>query len=362
MSIGIYFPKETKSSYAKTLCYIITAFLNLYSIYFFILFANYSFRHGLSEELLTNCTHVFLATLIHFHFARHSEKLVESFNLLAYKQTIFEQKKKSLKTIILASFSAILLVFILTTILMYSKQKMLEQTRIFMLFSYLPSNWYLLALSDALILAQNWILILIPGLTFVLISFIYYELGKLMHSVLIEMKKTVNKSNDDWQLANHCAYLLCKASNIVAQINEMLTMPLFYLISLFMIQGMVFTTVLAKQSLDTVMLFTLLPVQTGAIFSFLTLIILASRISEIYSKIKNTILTAESVRLKLFAEKTQASSYVGLLQMANGLTDNFSITAMGTIRIEKGTIISVFCAFISYSIILSQMVQKNVKN
>lgn len=89
--------------------------------------------------------------------------------------------------------------------------------------------------------------------------------------------------------------------------------------------------------------------------ALLFLVGLASRIPDSFSQLKNIILTSANLRHKLFSGKAEAISYVGLVQILSDLADNFYVTALGCIKIEKSIISTMLCAFVTYGAIMNQM-------
>lgn len=354
--IGISFCFQNETFLKKVVCKITTVVFNLFSIYYAILFAYHCYTLGFNGHHLIHSLQFFLASLIRFKMAKDCEIIAQGCKSLLNRNIIAAESKRPLRILIL--LSCLVNLFLLLLISVQSFIRRLNDPEAnggYMLFGYSAFNTYLLILTECLTFTQNWIEFITPGLSFVLISWIYHDLGNIMNSLKSKVKRVVNDAKSDLQQINHCVYVLSKTSNTFKQINDALTMPVFYLMSLLMIQSLVIITQLSKQSLDIEMLFIVIFIQTGVFMAFFILVGMASRISEDYSDLKNILVTSDLVRKKLFTGKPEATGYLGLLHVSNALTSNFTMTAMGALKIEKSVIITMLCGFISYGVILSQM-------
>ncbi|GFS41034.1 hypothetical protein NPIL_546711 [Nephila pilipes] len=88
------------------------------------------------------------------------------------------------------------------------------------------------------------------------------------------------------------------------------------------------------------------------------LVILGSRIHERFAEIKELVLTAPVLNERILYETPSGINHIALCHIVESLSDKAFMTAMGVIKIEKNVILSILCAFISYSVLITQVFNK----
>ncbi|GFT51239.1 hypothetical protein NPIL_23681 [Nephila pilipes] len=88
------------------------------------------------------------------------------------------------------------------------------------------------------------------------------------------------------------------------------------------------------------------------------LVILGSRIHERFAEIKELVLTAPVLNERILYEMPSGINHIALCHIVESLSDKAFMTAMGVIKIEKSVILSILCAFLSYSVLITQVFNK----
>ncbi|GFY56567.1 hypothetical protein TNIN_141391 [Trichonephila inaurata madagascariensis] len=146
-----------------------------------------------------------------------------------------------------------------------------------------------------------------------------------------------------------------KQLSIAAEKIEKVMSPIaFCLLCLFLFQTLLVTTLLLMGNIIFYKAFgTFIGI---TLFLKLCLIaVLGSQIHEKFLELKNIIASAPAIKENIFNETETTLNHIALSQMAGSLTKNIHMTALGSIKIRKSVVFSFICAFITYSVLLLQV-------
>ena len=361
MFIGIYFPHKTSSGIKKVCAKLITIILNLFSVYYFFLLCFHGFNLSFGFHFIMDALQFTSATCIRLYLSWNATKIAKNCNILLNKMpSLSRRNQKTCRIFIIVGLATTFLTFSFVQSFLYFDKYAGNYDRKYMLFDYTPLQISLIVFADFLIALRNCMLSIVPHMAIILLSFVYYELGNLVHELKMETKNTMNMQfSDDLLLVKGYCCSLSKTMHIVQQVDCVLTMPMFYLLSFLLTQIMIIVSLVTLDPKNILITAFSLFLGCGVCTSLLFIAGLASRIPGNFSGLKNIILTSSAVQEKMMSGKNEAISYVGLIQMFDKCTENFHVTAMGCLKIEKSVILCMLCAFVSYSVILNQMIPKD---
>lgn len=364
--IGVNINYADSSLFQKIFKNIITLILNLHALYYIILLTYHSYFQDLLGDGIVVMTAIqfLLATLIRLYFFRNGNVTVESCkDLLNLQGNLSRKPQKSRKTFI---YSIFILSFVAITVLAISpllrkgKCHNCLKTEEFMLFSSPASNMYLMIFAGVMRFLTNWTTLSATIFPLILLYFIYRELLITVSRVKNKIKEMASRFSEDLRLARKCEMLLFKASETVRKVDAAFSTVLFYMISILIIQEMVIITFFALELDDSALKLLAVIIGSGVVLALCALILIASRIPKTYSKVKHIILSSYVMRDGTLPIQAHDAVYLGLVQVASELAESFCITAMDVVKIDKSTIITILCGFISYGVILYQMFHVNV--
>ena len=363
MLIGIYFPYKTSSRINEISTKIIRIALNLFSMYYFILLSFHSCKSNFDFQFITTALQFILATFIRLYLSLNAKRIVENSNILLNKMSGLSRRyEKTCRNLIITALTITFSTFPLMELLLHLEENLVQVNIKYMLFDYTASQISLIVFVELLIALRNWIIFVVPYMAIILLSFIYYELGNVVYGLKTKILDTMNAQfSDDLLQMNRCCYFLSKTMQTVRRIDGVLTTPMFYVLSFLLIQIMALISIVTKDDKNTPLIVVSLFLAWGVFISLIFIVGLASRIPDNFSGLKNTILTSSIVRQKIMSGKTESISYIGFVQALDNHTENFYVTAMGCIKIEKTVILTMLCAFVSYGVMLNQMISNNLK-
>lgn len=231
-----------------------------------------------------------------------------------------------------------------------------KENREFILFNQPVLQISLIVFAEILLVLLNLTLFVVPGMAIILLIFVYYELGNLVYGLKTKISKIMaSELSHDLSQIKICAYYISKTSQIVHKVDCVLTLPMFYVLSLFIIEIMVLIAISCKHVSNVPPIAVSVFLGFGVSVALIFIVGLASRIPDNFAQLKNIILTSHNIQQKILSGKTEAISYVGLVQLLGDLTETFYVTALGSIKIRKTVILSMLCAFVTYGAMISQM-------
>ena len=363
MLIGIYFPCG-KSSKIKAVCgKIVTIFFNLFFIYYLILQGFDAYNKGFEVASAVIAPQFTLTMFMHHYLSRNAHKIVENCKFILRKKTNLPTLHEKPVRILIAIATAVSFgTFCVIEHLQHAGESDYSGKEITKnhFFNHSSLEVSLIVLAEFLMILKNWILFMVPGMTIILLSFVYYELGNFIYELKMEIANIMGTGfSKDLSQIQQCANLINKASRIVREVDSVLNKPMFYILSLLMIKILILTAVLTRNEVGAYLTAFAVYLGCGVLVALLFILCLTSRIQDNFSDTKNVILTSDTVQNKILSGGNEAISYVGLVQILNENSDKFYVTAMGFIKIEKTVILTMISAIVSYGIIFNQMIASN---
>ncbi|GFS41037.1 hypothetical protein NPIL_546701 [Nephila pilipes] len=209
-----------------------------------------------------------------------------------------------------------------------------------------------------IIVISNILLFTLQDLTVILVCFVYHKLGCFISDSKRDLTAGYSEANPTPNIIHNFATKINVLSTSIIKIDRAISPLTFYLLCLFLSQIMELTAIFLNA-------FGILWHTIFAVFLIITLIlklillvILGSRIHERFAEIKELVLTAPVVNEGILYEMPSGINHIALCHIVESLSDKLFMTAMGIIKIEKGVILSILCAFISYSVLITQVFNK----
>ncbi|GFT48676.1 hypothetical protein NPIL_399181, partial [Nephila pilipes] len=173
-----------------------------------------------------------------------------------------------------------------------------------------------------------------------------------------DLSASYSEANPTPELIHNFATKANLLSASIIKIDHAISPLAFYLLCLFLSQIMELTAMFLKGYgilwsilFGVYLVITLIP-------KLILLVILGSRIHERFVEIKELVLNAPVLNERILYEMPSGINHIALCQIVESLSDKAFMTAMGVIKIEKSVILSILCAFISYSVLITQVFQK----
>lgn len=362
IAIGVYFREQSSSKLKRCLKKILEIYFHVFSAYFIILCPFIVYYRGSEEsEHFVATVYFFLAALLRLHIVFKIKKIFEICKYTTdFVSACVPKPRRYAKICIFTYF-----VFILVLSSFVSYQQFLLKSNLsqalqvykYLLFEYPVSSEYFLILTSILEFSRNFLEIGTPALTVILLSVLYNKLIVLMKQSNLEIDDILkNRKSESKQLMD-CTQILSATCKIVNTIDKEMSIPLFYLISMQILQIMWIISIFAEPNFpDIVSSIIYLFLAANAFLSLMLVINLASKIPEIFVDIKTKIITSDFVKMKIYSAETEAISIIGLGNVLNEMVNSYQITVFG-VKIHKSMIITLFCSLITYGVILFQIVE-----
>ncbi|GFV55958.1 hypothetical protein TNCV_7561 [Trichonephila clavipes] len=206
-----------------------------------------------------------------------------------------------------------------------------------------------------IIFVNNILLFTGQDLAVVLICSVYQKLGCFISDSQRILIASYSEATPTPKTIHNFATTLNLLSTSVLKIDRILSPLAFHLLCLFLFQILELTTIFMKDKIifwhvmfGALLVITLIP-------KVILFVMLGSRIHERFTEIKAFVLTAPVSNERMLYEMPSGINHIALCQLVDSLSDNAFMTAMGVIKIEKSVILSLLCAFISYSVLITQV-------
>lgn len=356
--IGINFPCE-KVSRIKYVCgkMLATSF-NIFSLYYLTVLCFNGYNLGLKFDchFVTTTLQFILAMCIRLYFTWNTKNIVENCNILLKNLSgLSHLYEIYCKILIIIAFAISFATFCSMEFCMHIGSKT-KESRKFIVFNQPVLQISLIVFAEVLLVLLNLTLFVVPGMVITLLIFVYYELGNLVYGLKTKISKIMaSELSHDLSQIKKCAYYISKTSQIVHKVDCVLTLPMFYVLSLFIIEIMVLIAITCKHVSNITPIAFSVYLGFGVSVALIFIVGLASRIPDNFAQLKNIILTSHNIQQKILSGQTEAISYVGLVQLLDDLTETFYVTALSSIKIKKTVILSMLCAFITYGAMIFQM-------
>lgn len=356
MTLGVNFQEERSSCFEYCLKKISGFYFNAYSFYFVVLSAYFVYINGLKDgESLVAFVYFFATTVLRLHLFLKAPRIVELCKYCTISVCV-NQSRKAVVILIFFFFNLILSACVsykefLTTSNATEALGMYN----YLLFEYPVSNENFLILTSILEITRNFIELETPALVAMLLCVLYKKLIERLNQIRSRTENLVAVTDTDPQQLMECCDQLATISDLLKRVNKEMSLPLFYLLLLYILQIMALISIFAGRSPHLVHSIVFLFLVVNVLLSLLIIGSLASKLPGIFSEIKSIIMTSECLKKCIQPGQSETSTIIGLGLILNEIASTFHVTALEAIKIDKTMIITVFCSFITYGVILFQL-------
>lgn len=363
VAVGIPFPGDMNSKSKLVFEKLMYIYLNIVSVYIPILKAYHIFEGGNMKHSMVLIALNIIVIVLRLYLIRRGKNILASFcSLHKLRSMSVTSSRKKFGRWIAISSSFSYFAAIAVTISSFCKNfKYSKKMTKRLMFGYnVPGIYqgYFMAASVTIWLGENLILFVVPFMTTVLLCYVYHSLGNLIS----DYKNEVQIRHYNTTLTqNSIRRLVADLRNIsitVTGVDKEISPATMLLLSSFVSQILLFTSTLSKGSVNLfqkIMVSCLVVLLLAALF---VTVILAAQIRERFIEIKDIVSDSAVSRECIFNDVSLGVNHIALQQMIDGLVSKTHMTAMGVFKIEKSIILTVLCAFISYSALLTQVLNE----
>lgn len=360
VTVGVNIHQGNSSTLKRCLKKFLEICFHLYSLYFIILCVYLIYNKGLKDgENLVASVYFLIVAFLRLHFVFKKEKIFEvckyatdSISFDVYKSD------KHLKIYILVYFFFNLILSCFVSYKEFSftsnRSEALQMYK-YLLFDLPVSSEYFLILTSALEFCRNFLELQIPALTTMILCILYKMLADFMKRVRFRIDNIIKTQDGTAKQLTECTQLLSEACNIVSKVEKEMSVPLFYLITIHVLQIMALISIFASRDPEIVASVIFFFIAANSILSLLFVVNLASKVSDIFTAVKTNIIISDFAKKGIYSELPEAIGIIGLGIVMNEMVNSFQITAFGAVKMNKALIITILCSFVSYGIILFQI-------
>ncbi|GFS41031.1 hypothetical protein NPIL_546721 [Nephila pilipes] len=361
--LGVPYPERNISLLVKVFEKILSSFYSIISVYILIVVTYHLVEHSFERQNFAASLHNAFAVILRLHFVVKGKLIfteISSLQKVLYMNEAYPQKYLKLWIIIGCILSNVTAVIGVCCLYWDSPQSVDDIYKYFILDMGIPEIYedYSYTFSGIIIAVNNILLFTGQDLAVVLVCFVYYKLGCNISDFKRDLTASYSAEIPTPKIIHS---LITKVNLLLAsviKIDRAISPLAFYLLCLFLFQIMELTAIFLKARgilwhiiFGTYLIITL-------IAKLILLVFLGSRIHERFAEIKELVLTAPVVNEGILYEMPSGINHIALCQIVESLSDKVVMTAMGVIKIEKSVILSVLCAFISYSVLITQVFNK----
>lgn len=359
--IGVTLNIEQKSIFITGCIKLLNIYFSLFTLYFLMLNISSIYTHGeINGEGIMNIIYFFIVTMLRFFFVFKGKRVLNVCRkLMNTKSTSDVYCQLSLK---LWMMFYLCIILVITTAVSYKEIiashsfTLALRNYTYLLGGMYPSTIPLKILVLMLEFTRNFLELMPPVAALMLLCVMYNELclqilaaKKIITSITLNNRLNTNDIEE-------CISVVYKLSDLVTYVNEEMSLPLFYILSSFIIYTMSIISITAVRPPGFVFSMVFLFITIGIILELFIVGALGSRISELYFEIKSTIMASNAFKV-MCTGKSDAVNIIALVHLFNHLTDNFKIITLKTVEVNRKLILNVICSFITYGTILYQMMK-----
>lgn len=363
LAVGIPFPIIGNSRLKYVLEKILYWIFNILSVYLFILDGYHLFFNGFNKQILVMGAFHTFALALRLHFVYKGKDILLSFyylqKLRSMKVTVPQQSYR--KWIVISSTFSYISAVTMALVSFWRTPNQVKINSDYQIFGYNSSGNYqnvFVTASAFIWTGKHLILFVIPSLTVFLLCHIFHTLGSLMSDYKKEITgryfNSVLKSNNIRKLA----VTLRQLSTAVTEMDKKISPATMYLLCIFVSHILMLTSALSKNSSDMFNKILASFLVVTLLIALFAVIVLGARIEEIFSEIEKVILDATLPGESIFADISIGINRIELYQTTNILVGKTHMTAMGVFKIERSVILTLLCAFVSYSVLLTQVLNE----
>ncbi|GFR15406.1 hypothetical protein TNCT_124681 [Trichonephila clavata] len=298
------------------------------------------------------------AVILRVHLVVKGKDIIKELSSLKKVHSKYmECPQKSLKRYIIAGSILGYITAVALTCFDLTPQSLSDSNKIYFFGMTIPETYadYTFSFAVIIISVNNVVVCTGQDVAIVLICSIYQKLG----CFIADSKKELITHKSEVSLTPKVCHNFAKTVDIlstsVIRIDSIISPLSFYSLCLFLFQVLKATSLFMRSTfkpwdsiLGICILITLIP-------KLILLVMLGSRIHERFAEIKALVLKAPVLNERIWNETPSGINHITLCQIVDSMSENSFMTAMGVIKIEKSVILSILCAFISYSVLIIQV-------
>ncbi|KAG8178458.1 hypothetical protein JTE90_026557 [Oedothorax gibbosus] len=205
-------------------------------------------------------------------------------------------------------------------------------------------------------IGTNFILYAVPSITTILICYTFHTLGYLISDYTKQVSRCLNDVSKESISFRRLTITQRLLSNAVIDMDKLLSPATMCLLGSFVSQVLVITSVLTYSG-DLISKITAGFIGFSQFMALIALVVLAARVQERFVQIEEVILDSAVFGRGTFNYTSAAINHIALSQLMASLANKTHMTAMSTFKIERSLILTIICTFITYSVLLTQILQ-----
>ncbi|GFU06326.1 hypothetical protein NPIL_200481 [Nephila pilipes] len=361
--LGVPYPERNISLLVKVFEKILSGFYSITSIYILIVITYHLVGHSFERQTFTSSLHTAFAVILRLHFVVKGKLIfteISSIQKIFSKYGAYPQKSLKLRIILGCILSNITAVIGVCCFFWATPQSINEIYKYFIIDMGIPETYedYFYIFSGFIIVVNNILLFTGQDLAVVLVCFAYYKLGSFISDTKRDLTSSYSAEILTPKITHNFTTKVNVLSTSIIKVDSAISPLAFYLLSLFLFQIMELTAIfLTANGILWHIIFGIHLVVT-LMLKLILLVILGSRIHERFAEIKELVLTAPVLNERILYEMPSGINHIALCHIVESLSDKAFMTAMGVIKIEKNVILSILCAFLSYSVLITQVFNK----
>ncbi|GFT29508.1 hypothetical protein NPIL_605401 [Nephila pilipes] len=361
--LGVPYPERNISPLVRIFEKIFNSFYSITSIYILIVITYHLVEHSFERLTFAFDLHTAFAVILRLHFVIKGELIiseVSSLQKVLSKYVTYPEKSLKSWIIIGCILSNVTAVIGVCCLFWVTPESVDDIYKFYITDMGIPETYenYHFIFSGLIILVNNSLQFTGQDLAVMLICSVYRKLDCFISDFKRYLTASYFAGNPTPKTIHNFATKVNLLSASIIKIDRAISPLAFYLLCLFLFQTLEIATVFSKENLpfwyitfSMYLVITLVP-------KLILLVILGSRIHERFAEIKELVLTAPVLNDRILYETPSGINHIALCHIVESLSDKAFMTAMGVIKIEKNVILSILCAFISYSVLITQVFNK----
>ncbi|GFR16452.1 hypothetical protein TNCT_681491 [Trichonephila clavata] len=361
--LGVPYPDRNISLVLRIFEKILCTFYSILSICIFALNTCRFIKDSFERQALAANLHFTFAVILRLYLVFKGKLITKELSSLQKIHSKYDAcPQKSLKLwIIIGSLLGYITALIgISCMLWVTPESVRINNKFYSLDLDIPEPYedYFSVFPIMILFVTNILLFTGQDLAVVLICSFYQKLGCFISDCQRVLAAAYSEETPTPKIIHNFSTTVNLLSTSILKIDRVLSPLAFYLLCLFLFQILELTTIFMRDEIifwhvmfGGLLVITLIP-------KLILLVMLGSRIHERFAEIKELVLKAPILNERILYEMPSGINHIALFQLVDSLSDSAFMTAMGIIKIEKSVILSVLCAFISYSVLITQVFHK----
>ncbi|KAG8193194.1 hypothetical protein JTE90_005544 [Oedothorax gibbosus] len=195
----------------------------------------------------------------------------------------------------------------------------------------------------------------VPPLATIMLCYIFYTLGSLVSDYKTEVTRRYPNSSFTASNYKQLTISLRRLSKAITDMDKIISPATMILLASFVFQILLFTSVLHQQSNNMFHQISAGFLTVSLLVALTTVVVLAARVQEKVSEMEDALLDVAISDEQSFSDNCTRLDQISFSQVMATLANKTHMTAMSVFKIEKSLIITLLCAFITYSVLLNQI-------